>query len=55
VSEFYTVEEIAEMLRVTDRTIRAYINNGDLKAVKLGKYWRIPKEAFNEFIEKHSN
>lgn len=48
----YTVAEVMEILQVTQRTVYAYIKNGNLKAVKLGKYWRIRHEDLKEFIEK---
>ena len=37
----YTLEEVEDILKVTRRTIYNYIKNGDLKAVKMGKYWRV--------------
>jgi putative molybdopterin biosynthesis protein len=51
---FYTVEEIAKMLKVSKMTIFRYIKSGKLKAVKIGQ-WRIKKEDFEKFINKHAN
>lgn len=50
-NEFYTVEQVAELLKVHWQTVLNYIKSGKLKAVKLGKGYRISKEAFNEFIK----
>lgn len=36
-----TVEEVAKLLRVTDRTIRYMIRKGELPAAKVGKEYRI--------------
>lgn len=47
----YTVKETKEILKVTQRTLYNYIKNGDLKAVKIGKYWRIRQSDLAEFIE----
>ncbi len=47
----YTVEEVRVMLKVTQRTLYNYIKNGDLKAVKIGKYWRIKQEDLQDFLD----
>lgn len=47
----YTLEEVANILKVTRRTIYNYIKNGDLKAVKMGKYWRVSEANLQDFIE----
>ncbi|MEO3432590.1 helix-turn-helix domain-containing protein [Inquilinus sp. CAU 1745] len=41
---FYTVGETAELLRVSDRTIRHWIARGHLHAVRMGDrgIWRVP-------------
>ena len=46
----YTIEEVVEMLQVTRRTVYNYIKEGKLKAVKVGKYWRITNKALEEFL-----
>ena len=47
----YTPEEVANILKVTRRTVYNYIKNGDLKAVKMGKYLRISGTNLQDFIE----
>lgn len=37
----YTVEEVADILQVTRRTVYTYIKEGKINATKIGKYWRI--------------
>jgi len=49
--EFYLVNELAEKLRVSEMTIYRYIEAGKLKAHKLGKGYRIPREAFEQFLD----
>ena len=51
----YTLEEVANILKVTRRTIYNYIKNGDLKAVKMGKYLRISGTNLQDFIEHGTN
>jgi len=53
--KLYTIEEISEILKVTPRTIYNYIKNQDLKAVKIGKYWRVTDSALQEFIDNGTN
>lgn len=48
--KLYTIEEVSEILKVTPRTIYKFIKNEQLKAVKIGKYWRITDTALQEFI-----
>ena len=51
-NEFFTVEQVAELLQVHWQTVLNYIKGGKLKAIKLGKGYRITKEALNSFIKK---
>jgi len=54
VISFYTVEQIAHILQVHWQTVLNYIKSGKLKAVKLGKGYRISREALQEFIKNNS-
>lgn len=47
----YTLEEVQEILKVTRRTLYSYIKSGKLKAVKVGRYWRVPAKALQEVVE----
>jgi len=47
----FTLEEVAEILHLTRRTLYNYIKNGQLKAVKIGKYWRVSEETLQQFIQ----
>ena len=51
IPDFYLVSELAEKLRVSEMTIYRYIEAGKLKAHRLGKGYRIPKEEFEKFLE----
>ncbi len=46
----YTLDEIVDLLHVTKRSIYSYIKDGKLKAVKIGKYWRVTQENLEEFL-----
>ncbi len=48
--QFFTAEEVAEMLKVNIMTIYRYIKAGKIKAFKLGKNFRIEKKEFDRFL-----
>ncbi len=45
---FYTCEEVAEMYRVKVSTVWSWIREGKLRAVKIGKNYRIDKQSLAE-------
>jgi len=53
--KLYTIDEIAEILKVTQRTIYNYIKSGALKAIKIGKYWRVKQSDLEQFLEFGTN
>lgn len=52
--KFYTVQEVADLLQIHWQSVLNYIKNDKLKALKLGKGYRISQEALDEFISNHS-
>jgi excisionase family DNA binding protein len=48
----YTIHEVADILRVSPRTIYRLIRDHDLQAIKVGSQWRIAESALFEFFEK---
>lgn len=48
--EVYSLDEVQKILQVTRRSIYSYIKDGKLKAVKIGKYWRVTRENLEEFL-----
>lgn len=40
---FYTVQEAADLLKVHYQTVRNWIKSGELRVVKIGRSYRIPK------------
>jgi len=50
--QFYTVAEVAELLKYTEKHIRDWIRDGKLKAVKPGGYqWRISETELKRFMD----
>lgn len=48
----YTTEDALEILKVSQRTLYRYIKAGQIKAIKLGREYRITEEALKEFLER---
>lgn len=48
--QFYTTQELANLLSYNVMTIYRYIKDSKLKAYKIGKEFRIEKEDFDIFI-----
>jgi excisionase family DNA binding protein len=42
--ELYSVEQVAERLGLHVKTVRSYVREGRLKAVRIGKQYRIARE-----------
>ena len=54
IENLFTIEEVADILRVHTRTVTRYIESGRLKASKLG-VWRIKRSDLDKFLEETSN
>lgn len=45
-----TTEEVAQYLRVTERTVRRLIERGELQAARVGRQYRIPESALLRYV-----
>lgn len=50
-SEILTISDAAELLRVSEKTIRRMIEAGDIPASKIGGQWRITRAACERLVE----
>jgi excisionase family DNA binding protein len=46
----WTVEDVADYLKLQPETIRAMARRGELPALKIGKVWRFQKQAIHEML-----
>ena len=53
-SNFLTLDDVANNLKVTRQTVSKYIQNKDLNAVKINKSYRITVNDFEKFINNNS-
>lgn len=54
IKDYYTVEQISNMLNIHPKTIQRYIREGKLRATKIGKGWRITGHDLSTFTESNS-
>ncbi len=48
---YYTVDQIAELLKIHPKTVQRYIREGRLRASKVGKSWRVTGHDLSLFTE----
>ncbi len=46
----WTVEEVADYLKLQPETIRSMARRGELPAIKIGKVWRFRQQAIHEML-----
>lgn len=51
----YTVHDAADMLKVTESTVRNLIHDKRLRAIKIGKEWRIAEKDLLSFLNENAN
>jgi len=49
--KFYTIPEIAEALKVTPQTIRAWIKQGKIKSQRIGRPILITENNLKDFLK----
>ena len=50
-----TLHEAAEKLKVKESTIRQWIKDRELRAIKFGREWRIAQIDLEAFLNQHAN
>ncbi len=55
VKQFYTPLEVSHLLIIQETTVREYIREGLIKAVKIGSKWRIPAKEYNRICREGLN
>lgn len=53
--QFYTLQEVAEMLKISYMTVFRWVREEKIKAHKIGKQYRIKKNQLEIFINKQNN
>jgi excisionase family DNA binding protein len=50
--KFLTVAEVAAVMRVSKMTVYRLVHSGELPAVRVGRSFRVPEDAVNEYLHK---
>ena len=53
--DIITVEELCEMLMIGKNAAYELLGSGRIKAIRIGRIWKIPKKAVEEFICSHKS
>jgi hypothetical protein len=48
--KFYTVAEVAAIMRVSKMTVYRLVQSGELPAVRFGRSYRVPESAVNDYL-----
>jgi excisionase family DNA binding protein len=51
----YTVQEVAQAMKVTPQTVRAWIKAGKLKAEVVGKTYMISEKSILDYVETYKS
>lgn len=52
--KFYTIPEVAEVLKVTPQTVRAYIKKGKIKSQRIGRPILITENNLKQFLKANN-
>ena len=49
-ARFLTVQEVADLMRVSSMTVYRLIKAGDIRALRVGKSYRVPEEEIDRYL-----
>lgn len=52
--DLVTFEEFQEILQIGRTTAYQLLNSGDIKAFRIGRFWKIPRAAITEYVSRKS-
>lgn len=50
--DYYTAQQMADILGVSPSTIYRWMDEGELQAYKLGSLWRVKKNTFDSYLKE---
>lgn len=50
-----TIHDVAARLNVDERTIRELIRKNEMRAIKVGKEWRVTEPDLDAYVNGHAN
>lgn len=55
IDRLYTTEQVAKLLQIHPLTVLKYINSGKIRAIKLGRVYRVTETSLQKFLEGETN
>ena len=52
--EFLTVNDVMDLLCIGRNTAYHLLNSGQLKGFRIGRSWRITRDALNDYVLNHT-
>ena len=53
-STVYTFDDTRRILKIGEHTLRRMARSGDINGFRIGKQWRFPEPAIQEFIDNRT-
>ncbi|MGN0229243.1 MAG: helix-turn-helix domain-containing protein, partial [Muribaculaceae bacterium] len=53
--EYYSIDEVAEKLSVSVKSVRRLVASGELESIRVSNLYRISQCAFDDFVRKNSS
>ena len=53
-NDILTVEELCQVLRIGKNTAYKLLKSGEIKSIKIGKVYKIPKKSVRKYLEQNS-
>ena len=50
-----TIHEVADVLKVKESTVRAWVKDKRLRAIKFGREWRVAVKDLEHFLNENAN
>lgn len=50
-TNYYTVKEVAEILKVVEETVRKKLRSGEIKGIRPGLCWMIPEKSIQKYLK----
>ena len=50
--ELFTLKEVAAWAKITVAMVRAMIRRGELRAIRMGRLWRVRREDLDAFLNR---
>ncbi|MCM1225467.1 MAG: helix-turn-helix domain-containing protein, partial [Lachnospiraceae bacterium] len=54
-NDMITIDELCEMLSIGKNTAYQLLGSGQIHAFKIGRIWKIPRDAVSEYVIQNSS